>query len=647
MPRKKAATIVTLEPNEPKTVQLSLLELIDLIQKEHEKVETAIKSALEHARQTGEYLAQARSLIEFGGWNKWIEENCSFSRATAHRYLQVFHNWESIVSCVRQPQSVAQALRVISGSVDDIAVGDIVRVIADREGTAGKDLVGRTGEVLEFLIPNQPQLKIDGYPHLVSLPMRCLELVKTDHAESLPDELAVSVASEPEPVGSVRRSIKLLAKDERVLVCFETDDSRGDWDKVSPQWAWGMIDEVFDYDPKAKDRSFRIQFPDGTTQNFWGQDITPIEPGDLVSFLNLDKPVKGQIKAWHEGGGKRLTEVIVSLEGAVPQILPVNPLRLRPYDYYSNADLPAASPVATKPPQAPATPPAPEPEPVWPFPYRQAVKLVDCPAGFDYWETLIGVEGLVSRCYQPKGSDKWQVVVSIQGERVPIDLPEECWAELDRAPEPIKIASEAARSEPVKPPLQARQGSDVYLTPEKLWRPALQAFERTEYDLDPACNDASNPNVPALRFFTAHDNGLQQSWSNQMEVSTIDGSKSNRLAQADLVWCNPPFSLMEEFVDKLLEELHEQNIANVIWLAKCDCRPEWYKKLCRNCDLQAQVHGSVNWVGEANGSFFGVTLFYFGDYPELFIKAYEEIATILAPVDSNSKMMRSQLQNCQ
>lgn len=53
-------------------------------------------AALEHARQAGELLIEAKAKVgPHGKWGKWIEENCEPSRTMINKYMQLANEWES------------------------------------------------------------------------------------------------------------------------------------------------------------------------------------------------------------------------------------------------------------------------------------------------------------------------------------------------------------------------------------------------------------------------------------------------------------------------------------------------------------------------------------------------------------------------
>lgn len=465
-------------------VQLSLLDLIDLINSEHQKCEQAFGEMLLHAKKTGEYLTQAKAMVPHGGWLEWVKENCKFSHKTANRYVQIFKGWEDLSnsSCMTN-LSLNQALAVLAG---------------DKESPEAEDVF--EGELLPPAEPEAPR-------------------------------------------------------------------------QVSP--------------------SLEPETPENTIPT---QSNPEFLPGDSIRVIS--SPIKN--------------DRLVGKEGYVVQILTNgNPL-LRITGEQYEVSLPAECCELIK--GSVSRPPAPEPaktEDSWPMQYRQRVKLVDAPENYTHWRGLIGSEGYVVKCSQQKDKS-WTITVKIDGEQWPAVLSENCWMELDYEPQPQPAALEpVALTVLEEPPLMARSGSDEHYTPEILWRPGLVAWEKDAYDLDPASNSETEPHVPANRVFTIETNGLARDWV------------------ADLLFCNPPFSLNTEFVEKLISELELGHIRHAIFLAKCDCRTAWFEALCANCNAACLVHQSVTFHGSANGSFFGVVLFYFGDDAGLFYRSHQHLGTVM------------------
>jgi hypothetical protein len=80
--------------------KLSLSELANAINHEHQLCQEAYKSSLLHARRTGDFLLQAKAEVKIsssGRWLPWLKENCpGISERTARAYMQIARKWEQI-----------------------------------------------------------------------------------------------------------------------------------------------------------------------------------------------------------------------------------------------------------------------------------------------------------------------------------------------------------------------------------------------------------------------------------------------------------------------------------------------------------------------------------------------------------------------
>src|SRR4051812_18212064 len=110
-------TQVIMRADDPLRADVPLPELADLINEAHERVEGAIRSGLEFARQAGELLQQAKAQVPHGRWTAWIENNCQISLRTAQGYMRLARRWDELVGT--NPQRVAllslrEALRLLT-----------------------------------------------------------------------------------------------------------------------------------------------------------------------------------------------------------------------------------------------------------------------------------------------------------------------------------------------------------------------------------------------------------------------------------------------------------------------------------------------------------------------------------------------------
>ena len=74
----------------------SLSVLAVKINDQHDRAIGHATSALEHARQAGDLLQQAKQQVPHGEWLGWLSANCKVSARQAQRYLKVANNWKAI-----------------------------------------------------------------------------------------------------------------------------------------------------------------------------------------------------------------------------------------------------------------------------------------------------------------------------------------------------------------------------------------------------------------------------------------------------------------------------------------------------------------------------------------------------------------------
>jgi len=78
------------------TAPVSLTELAAQIVAAHKAFIRTARTALEHARHTGELLNLAKAQLGHGHWLRWLRENCDLKRRTAENYMQVASGWARI-----------------------------------------------------------------------------------------------------------------------------------------------------------------------------------------------------------------------------------------------------------------------------------------------------------------------------------------------------------------------------------------------------------------------------------------------------------------------------------------------------------------------------------------------------------------------
>lgn len=74
----------------------SLSFIAQRINDHHGQATRHAKTAIEHARQAGELLLEAKALVNHGEWIGWLADNCAVSPRQAQRYMRVVTHWELI-----------------------------------------------------------------------------------------------------------------------------------------------------------------------------------------------------------------------------------------------------------------------------------------------------------------------------------------------------------------------------------------------------------------------------------------------------------------------------------------------------------------------------------------------------------------------
>ena len=91
--------------------------LAEVANTHHDACVAALRIAADTARQAGEALIEAKSLVAHGEWSGWIKANFRGGMRTAQRYMKVAKNWDSIAGKNDSVShlSVTQALDLLDG----------------------------------------------------------------------------------------------------------------------------------------------------------------------------------------------------------------------------------------------------------------------------------------------------------------------------------------------------------------------------------------------------------------------------------------------------------------------------------------------------------------------------------------------------
>jgi hypothetical protein len=74
--------------------QANLKDLAKQANHAHQLVSESLRTAIDNAKNAGDLLIEAKSLVEHGDWTQWIGGNFKASPETARIYMRVSKNWD-------------------------------------------------------------------------------------------------------------------------------------------------------------------------------------------------------------------------------------------------------------------------------------------------------------------------------------------------------------------------------------------------------------------------------------------------------------------------------------------------------------------------------------------------------------------------
>lgn len=161
-------------------------------------------------------------------------------------------------------------------------------------------------------------------------------------------------------------------------------------------------------------------------------------------------------------------------------------------------------------------------------------------------------------------------------------------------------------------------------TPQWIWQPLLDRWNRGEFDIDVATNGASL--VPAITGFTKDDSALT---ADRWAVEPTDDETET------LGWDNCPYSMNEAFSLKFLEQHQAGTLPTHFFvLNKSDSRTHWHQRYLRHADAVCRITSYVkfeNGEGDRAGATFSLDLFYFGPAPVKFAEATAHYGVVMFP----------------
>jgi phage N-6-adenine-methyltransferase len=134
--------------------------------------------------------------------------------------------------------------------------------------------------------------------------------------------------------------------------------------------------------------------------------------------------------------------------------------------------------------------------------------------------------------------------------------------------------------------------TDEWSTPPEFVRPLADAVGG--FDLDPASGAEQSP--IANQTYTETDDGLSQSWF---------GS----------VWCNPPYSEMQDWTQKAIKESQRDDTDLILYLCKGDSSTDWWQEAAKAGTVIAAIDERLKFGNGENSAPFASHVIGFGNIP--------------------------------
>ena len=132
--------------------------------------------------------------------------------------------------------------------------------------------------------------------------------------------------------------------------------------------------------------------------------------------------------------------------------------------------------------------------------------------------------------------------------------------------------------------------TDEWATPPDFLRPLAEAVGG--FDLDAAAGAEESPIAEYV--YTEDDDGLAQSWFGT-------------------VWVNPPYSDMKKWTEKVISELHRDEVDAILYLCKGDTSTNWWHAAVTEASAVGMIDSRLSFGGESNSAPFASHVFVFGD----------------------------------
>ena len=153
---------------------------------------------------------------------------------------------------------------------------------------------------------------------------------------------------------------------------------------------------------------------------------------------------------------------------------------------------------------------------------------------------------------------------------------------------------------------------DTWNTPIEIVGDVVKFFGTV--DLDPCCNDITNPNVPALNYYTEETNGLAHDWHGK-------------------VFMNHPYSDSKTWVPYAALQYESGNADELVLLIKLDVSTKWWQAVAKY--PWVGVNSRVRFSGGKSASPFQTAIVYLGKDLERFNKVFGKYGTLYVPYGGN------------
>jgi ParB family chromosome partitioning protein len=152
---------------------------------------------------------------------------------------------------------------------------------------------------------------------------------------------------------------------------------------------------------------------------------------------------------------------------------------------------------------------------------------------------------------------------------------------------------------------RGRSARDEWFTPAPVIELAREVMG--SIDLDPCSCAEANLIVGAARFYTLADDGLRQPWFGK-------------------IWMNPPFSQINDFVAKLLDELTAGRVTEAIMLTHNSTDAAWFQQAARRASAVCFPASRIRFVSPhgraATSPPQGSAILYYGPHGGRFVEVF-------------------------